>query len=33
MSHVLKHVTIPMVVVAIPDIVSRYSATGPDEQA
>ena len=27
MSHVLKHVTIPMVVVAMPDIVSRYAST------
>jgi len=33
MSHVLKHVTIPMVVVAIPDIVSRYAATGSQDQA
>jgi len=33
MSHVLKHVTIPMVVVAIPDIVSRYASTEPEEQA
>ena len=33
MSHVLKRVAIPMVVVAIPDIVSRYSSSSPQEQA
>ena len=33
MSHVLKHVTIPMVVVAIPDIVSRSFPTASQEQA
>ena len=27
MSHVIKHVTIPMVIVAIPDVVSRYAST------
>ena len=26
MSYVLKHVTIPMVIVAIPDVVSRYAS-------
>ncbi len=31
MSHVLRHVRIPLVIVAIPDIVSRYASPVPDE--
>ena len=31
MSHVLKHVRIPIVIVAIPDLVSRYASPEPGE--
>ncbi len=31
MSHVLRHVRIPLVIVAIPDIVSRYASSGQNE--
>ena len=33
MSYVIKHVTIPMVVVAIPEIVSRYGSTDRGDEA
>ena len=33
MSHVIKHVAIPMVMVAIPDIVSRYGSTDRRSEA
>ena len=33
MSHVIKHVTIPMVMVAIPDVVSRYGSTDHRSEA
>jgi len=33
MSHVIRHVAIPMVMVAIPDIVSRYGSTDRRSEA